>query len=170
MPVRKLFLTFLGTGLSPVHPGLIAMFTALVIGTAILYTMGTETLFMLALAVSLIGIFEINQYQRTQNIEVFEVSQNRENEIVIDKAAGIWFSLLIAYTILPSLSFPYAQELAILLSLASFWLFDSWKPSTIGWIKRNVMGGLGVIGSAVLAGFAAGFLTIILLMGVEKLF
>jgi phosphatidylglycerophosphatase A len=170
LSVRKLFLTFLGTGLSPTYPGILAMLVALMTGVATLYLMGAETLFMLALAVSLIGIFEINQHQRAQNIKTFDVSKKKDSEIVIDKAAGIWFSLLIAYTAVPSLSFPYAQELVIVFSLTSFWLFDNWKPSTIGWIERNVMGGLGVIGSAVLAGFAGGFLTILLLMGIGRLF
>jgi len=170
MPIRKLFLTFFGTGLSPVYPGLIAMLVALATGVAILYTMGMETLFMLALAVSLIGIFEINQYQRAQNTEVLNAFQDKDDTIVIDKVAGIWFSLLIPYTTALSLSFPYVQELSVLFSFASFWFFDNRKPSTIGWIARNVIGGLGVIGSAILAGFAGGFLTIILLMGIGKLF
>ncbi|HHH37693.1 MAG TPA: phosphatidylglycerophosphatase A, partial [Epsilonproteobacteria bacterium] len=169
MSMRKLFLTFFGTGLSPVYPRLIAMLVALVSGVAILYTMGMETLFMLALAVSLIGIFEINQYQRAQNIEAFNDYKDEDGTIVIDKAAGIWFSLLIPYTTALSLSYPYALELSVVFSFASFWFFDHRKPSTIGWIARNVIGGLGVMGSAILSGFAGGFLTIILLMGIGKL-
>lgn len=156
MTIQKLFLTFFGTGLSPKYPEIISIVTALLMGVALLQTMGLETLAMLTLALSIIAIFEINKYDNS-------------SEIVVDKAVGIWFVLLVAYPTAISLSYPYALELAILFSFGSFWLFDSWKPSTIGWIRNNVKGGLGMIGSSVLAGFAGGFLTITLLWGVEQL-
>lgn len=159
MTLQKLFITFLGTGLSPKSPNIAATLLALITGVILLHTMGMETLFMLILAVSVIGIFEINKYDDPHS-----------TEIVIDDAAGMWLALMIPYTTALSVSYPYAQEFGIFFSFASFFLFMTWKPSTIGWIKQNVKGGLGVMGSAALAGFAGGFLTVAILLGIDKLF
>jgi len=159
MTLQKLFITFLGTGLSPKSPNIAATLLALITGVILLHTMGMETLFMLILAVSVIGIFEINKYDDPHS-----------TEIVIDDAAGMWLALMIPYTTALSVSYPYAQEFGIFFSFASFFLFMTWKPSTIGWIKQNVKGGLGIMGSAALAGFAGGFLTVAILLGIDKLF
>jgi phosphatidylglycerophosphatase A len=82
----------------------------------------------------------------------------------------MWLSLMIASSTAATMSYPYAEILAIVLSFAAFRLFDIWKPSTIGWIDREVKGGLGVIMDKVVAGMAGGFLTVVILMGVERLF
>ena len=159
MTLQRLFVTFLGTGLSPKSPDIAATLLALIIGVILLHTVGMETLFMLILAVSIIGIFEISKYDNPHS-----------GEIVIDDAVGMWLALLIPYTTALSVSYPYAQELGIFFSFASFLLFMIWRPSTIGWIEKNVKGGLGVVGSAALAGFAGGFLTVAILLGIDKLF
>ena len=159
MTPQKFFITFLGTGLSPKSPEISAALAALIIGVILLYTTGMETLFMLILAVGIIAVFEINKYDGPHS-----------SEIVIDDAVGMWLALLIPYTTALSVSYPYAQELGFFFSFASFCLFMTWKPSTIGWIEQNVKGGLGIIGSAALAGFAGGFLTIAILLGINKLF
>jgi phosphatidylglycerophosphatase A len=68
-----------------------------------------------------------------------------------------------------TLSYPYLYEIAIVSSFATFRLFDIWKPSTIGTIDQKVKGGLGVMGDDILAGVAAGLLTILLLLGLDKI-
>ncbi|MDD3591803.1 MAG: phosphatidylglycerophosphatase A, partial [Sulfurovum sp.] len=78
--------------------------------------------------------------------------------------------LMIAYSTMITLSYPYIEILALVFSFAAFRLFDIWKPSTIGWIDREWKGGYGVMMDDVLAGVAAGLLTALLLMGVGKLF
>jgi len=163
MNLQKLFLTFGGAGLSPKAPGTVGTLAALPVGLAILYYFGMETLFMLALAITVMGIFEINKYGK-------ETKMNNQQHIVIDKAAGMWLSLMIAISTTESMSYPYVEALAILFSFAAFRLFDIWKPSTIGWINREVKGGLGVMMDDVLAGIAGGLLTAVILMGMEKLF
>ena len=77
---------------------------------------------------------------------------------------------MVAYPTFLTLSYPYAEIIAITVSFASFRLFDIWKPSTIGVIDRKVKGGLGVMGDDILAGFAGGFLTVVILLGIEKIF
>ena len=163
MTLQKLFLTFGGAGLSPKQPDTAGTLAALPVGIAILYYFGMETLFMLTLFVSIVGIFEINRYEKRTGI-------HDDKQIVIDEVAGIWIAMMFALSVSKSMSYPYANEIAIALSFATFRLFDIWKPSTIGFIDRKVSGGLGVMGDDILAGIAGGFLSIVILMGLDKLF
>jgi phosphatidylglycerophosphatase A len=161
--LQKLFLTFGGAGLSPKAPATVGTLAALLVGLVVLYYFGMETLFMLTLAITVMGIFEINKYGKEMEIQ-------DQQHIVIDKAAGMWLSLMIAVSTAETMSYPYAEALAILFSFAAFRLFVIWKPSTIGWINREIKGGLGVMMDDVLAGIAGGLLTVVILMGIEKLF
>ncbi|KYJ85472.1 phosphatidylglycerophosphatase A [Sulfurovum riftiae] len=163
MTLQKLFLTFFGAGLSPKAPGTAGTLASLPVGLAVLHYFGMETLFMLTFAITIIGIFEINKYENL-------TGEHDQQEIVIDEAAGMWLSLMIASSTAATMSYPYADVLAIILSFAAFRLFDIWKPSTIGWIDREVKGGLGVMMDDVIAGIAGGFLTVVIMMGVERLF
>ena len=162
MTIQKLFLTFGGAGLSPKAPGTVGTLASLPVGLFVLYTLGMETLFMLTLAITVIGIFEINKYEKT-------TGTHDQQHIVIDEAAGMWLSLMIAYSTAITLEYAYAQVLAIGLSFTTFRLFDIWKPSTIGWIDRELKGGLGVMLDDVLAGIAGGLLSVVLLLGIDKL-
>ena len=161
MTLQKLFLTFGGAGLSPKAPGTVGTLAALPVGLAILYTAGMETLFMLTLATTIIGIFETNKYEKKTGI-------HDQQHIVIDEAVGIWLTLMIAYSTAITMTYGYAEVIAIVLSFATFRLFDIWKPSTIGWIDRELKGGLGVMLDDVLAGIAGGFLTVLILQGIER--
>ena len=163
MTLQKLFLTFGGAGLSPVAPGTVGTLASLPVGLAILYYLGLETLFTVTLAITLIGIFEINKYEKL-------TETHDQQHIVIDEAAGMWISLMIAYSTALTMPYAYAEIIAIIGSFTAFRLFDIWKPSTIGWIDRELKGGLGVMLDVVLAGVAGGLLTVLLLLGIEKLF
>jgi len=162
MTVQKLFLTFFGAGFSPKAPGTVGSLVSLPVGMAIIYYFGVETLFMFTLAITVIGIFEVNKYEKATGI-------HDHSQIVIDEAAGMWLSLMIAYSTATAMNYPYADILAIVFSFAAFRLFDIWKPSTIGWIDRELKGGLSVMLDDVLAGIAGGLLSALLLMGIEKL-
>jgi len=161
MTLQKLFLTFGGAGLSEKAPGTAGTLASLPVGVAVLFYFGMETLFMLTLAITVIGVLEINKYEKTTGM-------HDQQHIVIDEAAGMWIALMIAISTANTMTYPYAVALAIILSFASFRLFDIWKPSTIGWIDREVKGGLGVMLDDVVAGIAGGFLTVVILMGLEK--
>lgn len=162
MTIQKLFLTFGGAGLSPKAPGTVGTLASLPVGLLILYYLGMETLFMLTLAITIIGIFEVNKYEKTTGV-------HDQQHIVIDEAAGMWLSLLIVHSTALSVTYPHAEPLGILFGFGAFRLFDIWKPSTIGWIDRELKGGLGVMLDDVLAGIAGGLLAALLLMGLEKL-
>ena len=163
MTLQKLFLTFFGAGLSPKAPGTVGTLASLPVGLFVLYYFGMETLFMLTLAITVIGIFEINKYEKVTGI-------HDHQQIVIDEAAGMWLSLMIAISTAITMNYPYAEILAVIFSFTAFRLFDIWKPSTIGWIDRELKGGLGVMLDDVLAGIAGGLLSAVVLMGIGKLF
>jgi len=163
MTIQKLFLTFFGAGLSPKAPGTIGTLASLPVGIFVLYYFGIQTLFMLTLAITIIGIFEINKYEKATGI-------HDHQQIVIDEAAGMWLSLMIAHSTAITMTYPYTELLAIIFSFAAFRLFDIWKPSTIGWIDRELKGGMGVMLDDVLAGIAGGLLSVVVLMGIGKLF
>jgi phosphatidylglycerophosphatase A len=162
MNLNRLFITFFGTGLSPKAPGTVGSFAALIVGVALLEVLPMQTLFMLTLAITVIGIFEINKYEK-------ETGSHDDKSIVIDEVSGMWIALMLALSTATSMEFTYAKELAIVGSFTAFRLFDIWKPSTIGTIDRKVKGGLGVMGDDVLAGIAGGMLTIALLLGIDKI-
>ena len=162
MTLQKLFLTFGGAGLSPKAPGTVGTLASLPVGIAILYALGSETLFMVTIAITIIAIFEINKYEKS-------TGTHDQQHIVIDEAVGMWLSLMIAQSVAITMPYPYAELLAILLSFATFRLFDIWKPSTIGWIDKEVKGGMGVMFDDVLAGIAGGLLSVVILMAIEKI-
>lgn len=162
MTFQKLFLTFGGAGLSPKAPGTVGTLVSLPVGLAIFHYFGMETLFTLTLAITLIGIFEINKYEKATGI-------HDHQQIVIDETVGVWIAFMIAHSTAMALNYPYIELLAIILSFATFRLFDIWKPSTIGWIDRELKGGMGVMLDDVLAGIAGGILSAMILMGIEKI-
>jgi len=161
MTLNRLFITFGGSGLAPKAPGTVGSFFALIVGLIILEFFPMQTLFMFTLAVTIIGIFEINKYEKLTN-------SHDDKSIVIDEVAGMWLALMFAISTAETLTYDYAYEIAVVGSFAGFRLFDIWKPSTIGTIDRKVKGGLGVMGDDILAGIAGGLLTIVLLLGLDK--
>jgi len=162
MNLNRLFITFFGTGLAAKAPGTVGSFAALVVGVALLEVIPMQTLFMLTFAITLIGIFEINKYEKATNT-------HDDKSIVIDEVAGMWLALMLSLTTAQTMEYAYAKEIAIVGSFAAFRLFDIWKPSIIGTIDRKVKGGLGVMGDDVIAGIAGGMLTIVLLLGLAKI-
>ena len=161
MNLNRFFITFGGSGLATKAPGTAGSLAALIVGVALLQVVPMQTLFMLTLAVTVIGIFEINKYEKATNT-------HDDKSIVIDEVAGMWIALMFAVATAKTMSYDYAYELAIIGSFAGFRLFDIWKPSTIGVIDRKVKGGLGVMGDDILAGIAGGLLTVVLLLGLDK--
>jgi phosphatidylglycerophosphatase A len=160
MNLNRLFITFFGTGLSPTAPGTVGSFAALIVALAILQYFPMETLFMLILAITIIGIFEINKYEK-------ETGTHDDKSIVIDEVSGMWIALMIAISTAENMNYENVYLMAVVFSFASFRLFDIWKPSTIGTIDKKVKGGLGVMGDDILAGIAGGGLSVVILMGLD---
>ena len=153
MDFRWFFLTVGYSGLSPQAPGTVGTLVALFPGIAILAYFGSQTLFLLALLLTLIAIKAINVREAQSGI-------HDDSRIVIDELVGMWLALSIA----PGAVFGWSDLTAlhnglaiqIFLSFIFFRLYDIKKPSLIGRIDREAKGGWGVMGDDILAGFAAG--------------
>ena len=159
--MNRLFITFFGSGLSPVAPGTAGSLLALIVGLGLLQIVPMQTFFMLTLLITVVGVFEIDRYEKATNT-------HDDKSIVIDEVSGMWIAMMFAISVSYNMSFNYAYETAVILSFISFRLFDIWKPSTIGVIDRRVKGGLGVMGDDILAGVAGGLLTDIILIGLNR--
>lgn len=155
MNLRRVFLTFFGSGLSPVAPGTIGTLASMPFGLLIMYYFGPSSLTTVVIVVSVIAILEINKYEQ-------EGGEHDDKSIVIDESVGVWLTMAITFGGLSLWQSEYAFYLALILSFISFRFFDIWKPSTIGYIDRRVKGGLGVVGDDLLAGFAAGVLNLLI--------
>ncbi len=162
MDLNRLFVTFGGAGLAPKAPGTVGSFVALIVGLLLLKVIPMETFFMLTILITIMGIFEINKYEA-------KTGTHDDKSIVIDEVSGMWITLMFALSTAQTLNYPYVYEIAVISSFATFRLFDIWKPSTIGKIDQNVKGGLGVMGDDILAGVAGGLLSIVFLLGLEKI-
>ena len=155
MNFNRLFITFFGSGLAPVAPGTAGTLAAMPFGLAIIYYLGVNSLTTAAIVFTIIGIFEINKYEKS-------TGTHDDKSIVIDEVVGVWLTMAITYGGLSIWQNQYIEYIAAILSFASFRLFDIWKPSTIGYIDRKVKGGLGVIGDDLLAGLAAGIFNLLI--------
>ena len=162
MSLQRVFLTLGGLGRLK-NPAICTSAAALAFGTLMLYTAGAESLFTLAFALFLVGIFEINKFENRGG-------SPEDPSVVIDVAVGIWVALTVGVQGLPlAPNLPYALPTVLFLTFVSYLYFDRRKPSTIGWIGRNLRGGLGAMLDDVLAGFAAGMLTLLILKGIGML-
>jgi phosphatidylglycerophosphatase A len=140
--MREAFLTFFYTGLSPKAPGTAGSFAALIVGYIVLTYVDVSTLFLMFIFVTLVGVREINIYEK-------ETNTHDQSKIVIDEVSGMWLALCISGATLTQMIF----------SFVFFRLLDIYKPSIIGRIDRGVDGGLGVMGDDVIAGAFAGLLS-----------
>lgn len=133
------FLTFLYSGHAPKAPGTAGSLLAVILGAGIIHYISMETLVLLTILFTLMGVKQINAYEETSG-------NHDDSRIVIDEVVGVWIALILSS----------GTMIQIILSFAFFRLFDIWKPSLIGKIDRNVKGGWGVMGDDMLAGVAAG--------------
>lgn len=142
--MQKLFLTFFYSGLSPIAPGTAGSLAAALLGYGILQYFPTDTLFLLAILISLIAIQEINKYEATSGT-------HDDKSIVIDEVAGLWIAF----------AFTSGSLFELVSAFVFFRIYDIYKPSLIGKIDREYQGGIGVMGDDILAGFLAGISTLI---------
>jgi phosphatidylglycerophosphatase A len=137
--MRKLFLTFFYTGLSPFAPGTVGSIAAAILGYAILLYFPVSTLVLLSILITLIAVKEIDKYEQNFN-------KHDPKEIVIDEVVGVWLAFALSG----------ATLMQMFLSLLFFRLYDIFKPSIIGKIDKNYNGGIGVMGDDIVAGILAG--------------
>ncbi|NLY04180.1 MAG: phosphatidylglycerophosphatase A [Campylobacter sp.] len=156
---NKLILTFFGAGFLRPAPGSWGSLAGLIVGVLIIYFFTLETLFLLAILFTLIGIREVDKYE-------LNGGEHDSPNIVIDEVVGIWITMSMGLAV--TINNETISILACILSFVFFRLFDIKKPSIIGRIDRDVKGGYGVMLDDVLAGFFAGILTLIILGAMIK--
>ena len=132
--LKVLFLTVLGTGLSPIAPGTVGSLTALVAYLLVLKNIpcfynAVLFLIFLVISVKLSG----------ESVDLF--GEEDSPKIVVDEFLGMWLSLM-------------CLELNVWKVINGFILFrffDIYKP---WFIKKteNMEGGLGIVGDDVLCG------------------
>lgn len=144
--IRKLFLTFFYTGLSPKAPGTVGTIAGAILAYFILLFLNADTLFLLSLLLTIFAIKEIDIYEKQNN-------SHDPQEIVIDEVAGVFLALSISS----------ATPLAFVLSVVFFRIYDIWKPSIVGYIDKNFEGGKGVMLDDILAGFVAGISSLLVI-------
>ncbi len=137
--MRKIFLTFFYTGLSPYAPGTVGSIAAAFIGYLVLQYFPVSTLFLASILITVIAIKEINIYEKIYH-------KSDPKEIVIDEVVGVWLAF----------SLSSATILQMILSLIFFRIYDIWKPSLVGKIDKEFSGGKGVMGDDIVAGILAG--------------
>jgi len=138
--MRRIFLTFFYSGLSPFAPGTVGSLAAALVGILILQYFSVDTLLLLTVLISIVAIKQINLYEK-------ETGTHDDKSIVIDEVAGLW----LAFAFVDA-----SNWFQLALCFVYFRIFDIWKPSIIGRVDREVEGGLGVMGDDIIAGFIAG--------------
>ncbi len=74
-----------------------------------------------------------------------------QKSIVIDELAGMWLALFIV-----------SDAAAAGLTFLLFRVFDIFKPFPISYIDKNMKSGLGIVLDDLVAGLAAGYLTVLI--------
>jgi phosphatidylglycerophosphatase A len=145
--------TLWGVGFLPRAPGTWGSLVAALMGLVILQYGGQSHMRAAVLLAVLAGLWASNRY------EVL-VGSHDNKEIVIDEVAGMWISMLP----LSFISLGHGILLDVALAFFLFRVFDIWKPWPVGWIDRNVKGGLGVMLDDIVAGFMTALALIIVVM------
>jgi len=134
---------------------------SIVLGFSIIYLLGSiSTLFMLSILIMIFTIFESSKFCKE--------SVARCDEILLDSVLGGFLALVFALSNQEVLKSDITIILATTTALVGYIAMDRYKPSTIGWLKRNINGALGIVLSSTLAGIAGGFISILMMKILEK--
>ena len=156
--VNKLISSFFYVGFLRPAPGTWGSIVGIILAYIVLKIVTFITFCLLLLFVILIGFWGIKKY----------IGKNSEKsdpaEVVLDEVIGQWIAVLpIGYMIqLPEFNF---EELMFvwIWAFVSFRFFDIIKLGLVGWAD-NLGGALGVILDDILAGIAAGFTVVVVLL------
>jgi len=131
----------LGSGLSPVAPGTVGSFAALLPWWLVLRQLPPSTL-----AAVIVIAFALGTWACA--IAGSRLGVADHGALVWDEFVGMWITLW-------PLSFGNANGWWVAAGFAAFRLFDIAKPWPVSWADRHVKGGLGVMLDDVLAGLYA---------------
>ncbi len=161
MSLRRFIVTF-GTTATPslgFETGVAV--SAFAVGLGVLFALGGETLFLIALFLLIAGIVEGNK---------FLLSGDAREKILGGIPVGVWFAMLTPLQVLQAHPTPIGDLVTFAIATALFLFFRNSRISTIGWLYRRVGGALGVMLSDLLAGFAAGMATLLVTLLLTRFF
>ncbi len=137
--------TWFYSGKAPFAPGTCGSLATLPFVFAISYYFGIVGVAVFALAVSILGVFVADAFEKKLGIK-------DPGQIVIDETAGQAITLLAAGTNL------YLYVIGFVL----FRLFDISKPFPVSWADTKIKGGLGIMLDDILAGVMGGIVLVAL--------
>lgn len=154
----KLISSFFYVGFLRPAPGTWGSIVGIILAYILLKTITFMTFCLLLLFVILIGFWSTKKY----------IGKNSEKsdpaEVVVDEVIGQWIAVLpIGYMIqLPEINVE-GLWFAWIWAFVSFRFFDILKLGLVGWAD-NLGGALGVLLDDILAGIAAGFTVVVVLL------
>jgi len=144
--------TWFGAGFMRPAPGTWGALMAIPYGILIHQALGA-----IALTIAIILLYPIGVWSAQKFGEA--TGHHDDKMIVIDEVIGQWIALL------PALIIGGLNPLYILLSFATFRLFDIKKPWLVGYFDHNMKNAHGVMLDDVTAGVFAGLFTFGLILG-----
>ncbi len=141
-----LMATGFGIGLSPIMPGTIGSFSAIVFWLLLPPVIWVHNLILVMLSICF-GVYFCHKTEKDMQVHDHE-------SIVLDEFVGMWIALM---------SLPVNNLEWVVVSFIIFRLLDIEKPWPIHWLDRNMKGGLGIMIDDIVAGIVSA--TIIFLMG-----
>jgi phosphatidylglycerophosphatase A len=136
-PVHILAFGF-GSGAAPKAPGTFGTIAAVIIYILLLSHLEAETYLLVLMVSALFGIYICGK-------TATDIGVHDHGGIVWDEFVGLW----ITYLWLPQ------GMLWLLIGFLLFRLFDILKPWPIGWLDRQVHGGVGIMLDDIVAGLMA---------------
>lgn len=136
----KLLATWFYVGTSPKAPGTLGTLAAMPLAYFLLF-LPPELYMLFVLIFTAVSIWVCSLYE-------LNIQKHDSQEIVLDEVVGY----LIALTWLPN------TPLVFIMAFLIFRFFDILKPFPIGWIDKNLKGGVGVVADDVVAGIITNML------------
>lgn len=140
-----LLATGFGSGLSPIIPG--TMGTLAAIPFYLLLVQLPLPLYLVVVAAACVVGVKICQ------VTSDDMRVHDHGSIVWDEFAGFWITMLVV----PLFNLSVTDWKWLLTGFVLFRFFDMVKPWPIGWLDKQVHGGLGIMLDDIVAGVMAGF-------------
>ena len=154
----KLISTFFYTGFLRPAPGTWGSVAGMILAFILLNTIDLFTFCLILLFTTLVGFWATKHYIQHNS------EKSDPSEVVIDEVIGQWIAVLpIGFTLKVTEFSSKELWLVWLWAFVSFRFFDIIKLGVVGWAD-NLGGALGVLLDDILAGIAAGFTVIVLIL------
>ena len=156
--LNKLISTFFYTGFLRPAPGTWGSVAGMILAFILLNTIDLFTFCLILLFSTLVGFWATKHYIQHNS------EKSDPSEVVIDEVIGQWIAVLpIGFTLKVTEVSSKELWLVWLWAFVSFRFFDIIKLGVVGWAD-SLGGALGVLLDDILAGIAAGFTVIVLIL------